>query len=194
MPGKNRYYILTGKGETDFLRIFFLTSQRLWESLRRTFDEKGIAMSGVTRKQHQLEMVLKTMPLPGDISLRCWQAADFPAVQRLSTAQGWPTPSDRPEESLRSWEHSWPTLVACDREKVVGFVRGLTDGEITTYIAELLVDPDYRGRGLGRLLLDVCHSLHSHTRLELIAGEEFMTFYKKSGFRTIGTGLRKSYR
>ncbi|HZR43498.1 MAG TPA: GNAT family N-acetyltransferase [Ktedonobacteraceae bacterium] len=144
--------------------------------------------------QSQLAAVLATLRLPLGVSLRCWTETDFPAIQRLSTLQGWPTPESRPAEALAAWQHSWPTLVVAEGERIVGFVRGITDGTITTYIAELLVDPEYRGRGLGRLLLDACHALCPLTRLDLISTEEAVPFYKSYGFRNVGDGLRKSYR
>ncbi len=152
-------------------------------------------MSSYVRPQwEQLEAVLEAIPRSPGIQFRCWSEADFPAIQRLSALEGWPTPDSRPEESLIAWQHSWPTLVVLEGENVIGFVRGLTDGEITTYIAELLVDPRYRGKGLGRLLLEACHALHPHTRLDLISTEEALSFYKKKGFRDVGAGIRKSYR
>jgi hypothetical protein len=101
--------------------------------------------SHVRPQRERLEAVLAAIPRPPGIQLRCWSEADFPAIQRLSALEGWPTPDSRPEESLIAWQHSWPTLVVLEGENVIGFVRGLTDGEITTYIAELLVDPRYRG-------------------------------------------------
>jgi ribosomal protein S18 acetylase RimI-like enzyme len=148
----------------------------------------------VRSQREQLKAVLEAIPRPPGIQLRCWSEADFPAIQRLSALEGWPTPNSRPEESLVAWQHSWPTLVVLEGENVIGFVRGLTDGEITTYIAELLVDPRYRGKGLGRLLLEACHALHPHTRLDLISTEEALSFYKKKGFRDVGAGVRQSYR
>lgn len=151
-------------------------------------------MSHTTERQRQLDETLKTLHVPPDLHLRCWTDADFPAIERLSTLQGWPTPHNRPEEALLAWQHSWPSLVVTEGESVVGFVRGISDGEITTYIAELLVAPDHRGRGIGRLLLDACHALFPHTRLDLISTEEANPFYKAIGFRLVGEGLRKSYR
>ncbi len=150
--------------------------------------------SHVRPQREQLEAVLEAIPRSPGIQLRCWSEADFPAIQRLSALEGWPTPNSRPEESLIAWQNSWPTLVVLEGENVIGFVRGLTDGEITTYIAELLVDPRYRGKGLGRLLLEACHALHPHTRLDLISTEEALPFYKRNGFRGVGAGVRKSYR
>ena len=151
-------------------------------------------MSHTTTQQRQLDEALKTLDVPPGLHLRCWTDADFPAVERLSTLQGWPTPHNRPEEALLAWQHSWPSLVVTEGEAIVGFVRGITDGEITTYIAELLVAPDHRGDGIGRLLLDACHALFPHTRLDLISLEESTPFYRAIGFRSVGEGVRKSYR
>ena len=151
-------------------------------------------MSDSHTRQKQLEVALMTMSIPPGIQLRCWSEKDFPDIQRLSTLQGWPTPRNRPDEALAAWQHSWPALVVTEGERVIGFVRGITDGEITTYIADLLVHANYRGKGIGRLLVNACHALSPHTRLDLISTEEALPFYKVNGFRYVGEGLRKSYR
>lgn len=44
-------------------------------------------------------------------------------------------------------------LVAREGRRVVGYVAGYADGEIA-YIASVAVDPAFRGRGLGRLLME----------------------------------------
>lgn len=152
-------------------------------------------MTPIQTRQAQLAVALTTLRLPLTLQLRCWTASDFPAIEHLSMLQGWPTPHKRPEEALAAWQQSWPVLVVTAAEQVIGFVRGIiTDGEITTYIAELFVDPAYRGQGIGRLLLDACHALYPHTRLDLISTEEAIPFYQATGFRYVGEGLRKSYR
>jgi GNAT superfamily N-acetyltransferase len=61
------------------------------------------------------------------------------------------------------------------------------------YIAELLVVPGWRGRGLGRALLDTCHLLFPHTRVDLLSTESADRFYEASGFRRF-QGFRKSCR
>ncbi|HLH60552.1 MAG TPA: hypothetical protein VKV20_02615 [Ktedonobacteraceae bacterium] len=68
-------------------------------------------------------------------------------------------------------------------------MRGLTDGAITMYIAEITVDAQLRGRGL----LDACHALYPTARLDLLATDEARSFYKACGFRVIHNGMRKSY-
>jgi GNAT superfamily N-acetyltransferase len=155
---------------------------------------KVIFVSDPGRRQQQLEIAQKALSIPEGFQLRAWQETDFPAIQRLTAQQGWTTPINRPEAALLAWQHSWPALVVTEGEQVIGFVRALTDGEVTTFIADLLVDPRYRRRGLGRLLVEACHALYPHTRLDLISEEDAVTFYKKEGFRDIGAGMRKSFR
>jgi GNAT superfamily N-acetyltransferase len=144
--------------------------------------------------QFHLESILPQLTLMPGISLRSWTETDFPAIQRLSSLEGWPTPASRPDEALTAWKHSWPALVAVDGGAVIGFVRAITDGEITLFVAELLVEAPYRGKGIGRLLLDSCHYLFPHTRIEVLSTETSASFYARQGFRSIGAGFRKSYR
>jgi GNAT superfamily N-acetyltransferase len=142
--------------------------------------------------QHQLTDSLAQIKLPSRITIRPWSEADFPAIQRLSLAEGWPSPTQRPADSLFAWQHSWPALVAIEGEWVVGFVRGLTDGAITMYIAEMAVDVRLRGRGIGRALLDACHALYPTVRLDLLATDDARAFYQACGFRMLHDGMRKS--
>ena len=149
-------------------------------------------MSVQESRAHQVQMMLPKIKIPAGIKIRAWTKANFEAIQELSSAEGWPTPEQRPEEALAAWRHSWPTLVATDGARVIGFVRALTDGEVTTYIGELLVEPEYRGQGIGRGLLDMCHYLFPHTRFDLLSTDEADQFYKALGFRPF-KGYRKSY-
>jgi ribosomal protein S18 acetylase RimI-like enzyme len=149
-------------------------------------------MSSEERHQ-QLTTALAQVTLPSGIEIRPWSEADFPPIQRLSQALGRSSPTQRPADSLLAWQHSWSALVAVEGERVVGFVRGLTDGAITMYIADMAVDVRLRGRGIGRALLDACHALYPTTRLDLLAADDARAFYKACGFRVIHDGMRKSY-
>ncbi|ETX03519.1 MAG: hypothetical protein ETSY1_46955 (plasmid) [Candidatus Entotheonella factor] len=113
-------------------------------------------------------------------------------IQHLSELEGWSTPRDRPSDALNAWRHSWPTLVALDQADLVGFFRALTDGSVTTYVAEILVAQAWRGQGLGQAFLDLCHRLYPETRLDLLSTEGAHGFYQTHGFRAF-QGFRKSY-
>jgi GNAT superfamily N-acetyltransferase len=128
---------------------------------------------------------------PPGVTLRPWNAADFPAIQALSAAGGWTTPAERPEASLASWKAANPAIVAEADGEIIGFLRALSDGAVTTYVAELLVAPAWRGRGLGRALLDACQALVPTTRLDLLAEATASDFYGRVGFRPFA-GFRRS--
>ena len=144
-------------------------------------------------RQRLVESALSGITLPTDVAIRAWTDADFPSIQRLSSTEGWPTPENRPDDALAAWRQSWPALVATDGETVIGFLRALTDGAVTTYIAELLVEPRWRGKGIGRALVETCHNLCPSTRLDLLTTGSGDRFYEAAGFRHFG-GYRKSYR
>jgi GNAT superfamily N-acetyltransferase len=137
--------------------------------------------------------VLARIALPPDVAIRPWAEGDFPAIQTLSDAEGWPTPRIRPDEAREAWRQSWPALVATTNADVIAFLRALTDGQVTMFIPELLVAPDWQGKGVGRCLLEACHILYPYVRIELFATESSASFYEASGFRPF-RGYRKSYR
>ncbi|WP_165422835.1 GNAT family N-acetyltransferase [Ktedonosporobacter rubrisoli] len=143
--------------------------------------------------EEELQRALVGLKIAPGIAIRAWQEGDFSAIQRLSEAEGWPTPVARPEEALAGWSNSWPTLVATADEEVVGFVRAWSDGHITTYIMELLIDAQWRQRGVGSSLLDVCHALYPRARMEVTSTEGSASFYRRYGFRDIGHTHRKSF-
>lgn len=139
-----------------------------------------------------LQTITTMLKLPPGVSIRPWVEADFPAVQRLSEAEGWPTPLERPAEALAAWRRSWPALVAVAEQEVIGFCRALSDGSVTTYIAELLVAPGWQGQGVGSALLEASQRLCPGSRLDLLATETSRHFYARVGFRSF-YGFRLSW-
>ena len=127
----------------------------------------------------QLDMVLTCFDIPASFSIQAWSPNYFDAICALSSAEGWTTPELRPKETLVAWENSWPTLVAINTDgKLVGFLRAITDTQITTYLCELLIVREFRELGLGRLLIDVCQGLVPTTRLDLLSTDEADDFYR----------------
>ena len=151
------------------------------------------ANSALKDHQQQLISAMAQVTLPEGVTIRAWTAADFAAIQQISSDEGWTSPTERPTESLLAWQNSWPALVAVTDEDIVGFVCGLTDGALTMYITALAVDVRQRGRGIGRALLDTCHFLYPTTRLYLLAVDDARAFYEACGFKVVYNGMRKSY-
>ncbi len=119
-------------------------------------------------KSADLEAIVGALDLPEGITIRAWTEADFPTIQQLGQAEGWTTPLERPHDALEAWRRSWPTLVALQGEAVIGFSRSLSDGVVTTYVAELLLAPPWRRLGIAFALLEATQRLCPGSRLDLL--------------------------
>ena len=126
------------------------------------------------------------------IKVRYFKEDDYEEIQELYKNEGWNTIIKRPEDGLKAFKNSNASLVATLDEKIVGVLRGFTDTQITTYIIELLVHEEHRGRGIGANLINECHRLFPNTRIEVMATEFSKKFYSKEGFRKM-KGFRKSF-
>ena len=78
------------------------------------------------------------------------------------------------------------------REKSVGIVRILTDMLTDAYITDVIVDPDFQGKGLGKQLLDKTLEYLKYNSMEnvilacsLYANPGKEAFYEKFGFKKL---------
>jgi ribosomal protein S18 acetylase RimI-like enzyme len=53
-------------------------------------------------------------------------------------------------------EHAKIIISAWDHQKLVGFLRAMTDFSFDCYINDLAVDQEYQGRGIGKELVQLC--------------------------------------
>jgi ribosomal protein S18 acetylase RimI-like enzyme len=72
---------------------------------------------------------------------------------------------------------------ACDR--MVGFARAISDQTFLAVVLDVIVDPNYRGQGLGKRLVDellASPGLASVDSVELVCQPELIPFYRGLGF------------
>ena len=71
---------------------------------------------------------------------------------------------------------------AWDGGRLVGAVRVLSDGYFFAYVTEVLVDPEYQGRGIGRELM--ARALHAAPRAKLFLGAQpqSVAFFERRGY------------
>lgn len=79
------------------------------------------------------------------------------------------------------------SLLAVDDNRVVGCARIVGDGALYFYIQDMLVDRDYRGRGIGtRLMQELLRWLRQHVGpgafIGLMAARDAAGFYQQFGF------------
>lgn len=126
------------------------------------------------------------------LTIRPYRETDFPDINRLNAAEGWTNLVEKQEDTKAAWSHSNVAFVAELDGKIAGCLRGLTDGAVTLYIAELLIDKELRGKGIGKELLAHAHALYPNTRIEMLASSTSRTYYESQGYRPF-YGFRKTF-
>jgi ribosomal protein S18 acetylase RimI-like enzyme len=80
---------------------------------------------------------------------------------------------------------SWRIVTVYDDEKLVGFGRVISDGILHALITEMIVLPEYQGRGIGKeilkMLTDVC-AAEKIRDIQLFSAKGKSGFYEKYGF------------
>jgi GNAT superfamily N-acetyltransferase len=80
-------------------------------------------------------------------------------------------------------KHSSLCISMWDSDALIGFARVLSDGVYRAYLDDVVIDEAYRGRGLGRQLLEAVNEhLKDIEQISLLCAESHIPFYKKFGF------------
>lgn len=110
-------------------------------------------------------------------------ASDLEAVYRLLAANGWahriPDEADLARLVAAS-QHAWVAVV--DGE-IAGFARALTDGLSNGYLSMVVVAAPFRGRGIGRALVERIVGAEENITWVLRAGRDGApAFFARLGF------------
>ncbi len=111
-------------------------------------------------------------------------------IADLRESVGWPgMESEYKNPSLTNYYH-----VACydDNDVLIGYAEVVSNGVSDAYIQDVMVNPNYQGKGIGTELMNNCIS-HLKTNniymISVIYGEaDLKEFYEKFGFFTMLCG------
>ena len=98
--------------------------------------------------------------------------------------QWWP---DRTRSQLAEVLEAGPAVGAWMADRLVGFARAVTDGAFRVYVEDVVVAPDARHAGIGRLL--VAHLLElvpPAAVTSLFCSRDLSDFYAERGFHPTG--------
>jgi len=114
--------------------------------------------------------------------------ADLPSIAELYKLGGWWNESSSLGEIPFLIKGSFAFVVAEERKnrRIVGMGRVISDGVSDAYIQDVIVHPDYRGLGIGEMIvkkLKLYCLEHGICWIGLIAEPGTEEFYKKLGFK-----------
>ncbi|WP_251554651.1 GNAT family N-acetyltransferase [Neobacillus muris] len=115
-----------------------------------------------------------------------WNEAYIDELQKLFEQEWWT--KDRKRDDIKNMlAHSDIVIGLCSPEtkELIGFSRVLTDYIYKALIFDVIVKESFRGKNLGRALLEVISehpSLQKVRHFELYCRPELLPFYQKWGF------------
>ncbi len=110
-------------------------------------------------------------------------------VAALRSEVGWDA---RKEKLERIIGRTYTTAACFDGNRLIGFVDVISDGVDDAFIRNLLVHPDYRGKGIGLRLLQIIIKRIKTDRIKTINvlfEPQLAELYRKAGFRIIKGGI-----
>jgi GNAT superfamily N-acetyltransferase len=105
---------------------------------------------------------------------------------RLFDTTGWNDSYRLTENELaNAVRNSWHMVSAYDAGRLVGFGRTICDGSVHALVLDMIVLPEYQGRGIGTVILDRlvdrCRTAGIRD-VQLFCAKGKAPFYMKNGF------------
>ena len=103
------------------------------------------------------------------------------AVHKLLSTSYWA--ADRSKEIVMKTIENSICFSALHSDKQVGFARVVTDYAVFSWIADVIIHPDHRGKGLGKFLME-CIESHPDIplSLQILRTRDAHGLYEKFGF------------
>jgi ribosomal protein S18 acetylase RimI-like enzyme len=126
------------------------------------------------------------------MQVRSVTAADFDAVHRLLSTNGWAHRVGDIAQLSRLISAPSRAVVAVADDEIVGFARAITDGISNGYLSMVVVAQPYRRRGIGQALVEFLIGSETNITWVLRAGREGAAgFFAKLGFSVSTTAMER---
>ena len=90
----------------------------------------------------------------------------------LYASVGWEAYASDPESLEQAVANSTYVACVCDDGRPVGIVRGMSDDVSIFYLQDIVVHPDYQGRGHGKELLEHIVERFAHVRQKVLLTDD----------------------
>lgn len=115
------------------------------------------------------------------------------ALADLRESVGW----NRMESAYQSpLMTSYYHIAVYEDEKLIGYIDSVSNGVTDAYIQDLMVCPDYQGKGIGTTLMNQMIEYLKEQRIYMISvvyEERLKPFYERFGFSSMLCGQMETY-
>lgn len=71
--------------------------------------------------------------------------------------------------------------------EIVGIANAISDGYLVVYYPHMLVDPQYQGKGIGKLMMNKLLEIYKDFHQQMLTADgDAIEFYKAMGFEKAG--------
>ena len=115
------------------------------------------------------------------------------ALSDLRESVGWNRMEDEYNNPLMT---SYYHIAVYEDDKMVGYIDSVSNGVTDAYIQDLMVHPDYQGKGLGTELMNQMIAYLKENRIYIISvvfEESLKPFYDRFGFSSMLCGQMETY-
>ena len=87
-------------------------------------------------------------------------------------------------------------ISAFEENELVGYIDSISNGVTDAYIQDLMVKPEYQGKGIGSKLMNMMIDYLKENHIYMISvvfDESLKSFYERFGFYTMLSGQMETY-
>lgn len=128
-----------------------------------------------------------------DMTIRLqFDTAGIDWVEAAEVVRRAPLAAREPDKLRRACENSYIVCFAFDGETLVGMARAISDGEYVAALFDLVVLPEYQGKGVGTAILEAVHERLPVKTILLYSVPGKEPFYQNLGYYRLFTGMIRS--
>lgn len=114
-------------------------------------------------------------------------------ISKLRKSVGWNSMEDCYKTSLK---RSYFYICCYEESKLIGFLDVVSNGTTDAYIQDVMVNPEYQGKGVGTSLMNKAIKKLKEDNIYMISvifTEALLPFYKKFGFYIMLSGQLETH-
>lgn len=110
------------------------------------------------------------------------------SLLQLYSSVGWSAYTNNIDSLSKAIQGSSYVCAVWDNDTLIALVRCISDDASIMYIQDVLVDPRYQKKGIGRVLVQKALDRYSHVRQKVLLTDnrlEQLRFYESLGYKNI---------